>query len=141
MFSRTASRLGLVALCLGLASAFAVAADAPKAEKPAAVTAAKLAEAYVTDPAAFDKEYKDKVVEVTGLVELPKVDDRFNKKSYVTMAGFTKKGAGFPTIVRCEWAKGMEGLKPNQKVTIRGTVQAHEPTRAAAELQNCTLVK
>jgi hypothetical protein len=98
------------------------------------VTAVRIAQDYATDPAAFDKSYKDKVVVVTGKVELPKAHDVLAKKDWVTLVGFTKKGDPAGTVVRFEATKAFESLKAGQSVAVRGTVQGHDPTRLAVEL-------
>jgi len=109
--------------------------------KPLAVKAAKLAETYATDPAAFDKTYKDKTVEVEGVVETPKARDSLSKKDYVMLHGFRKKGDPGPTLVRCELTKDLEGLKPGQTVRIKGTCHGHSKTLLAAEIVDCKLLK
>jgi hypothetical protein len=109
-------------------------------DKEITVTAKKLAEKYATDPADFDKTYKDKVVEVEGVVETPKATETISNKNYVMLHGYTKKGDSFPTMVRCELSKELEGIKAGAKVTVRGTCRAHNKFVAAAEITNCKLL-
>jgi hypothetical protein len=116
-------------------------ATARAEDKPIVATAAKLAEAYATDPAAFDKTYKDKVVEVEGIVETPKAQDSISKKNYVMLHGFKKKGDPVPTLVRCELSEDLEGLKAGQTVGIKGTCRGHNKSLLAAEIVDCKLLK
>jgi hypothetical protein len=135
------SRGFLLLIVVGVFGSSQLAAATPAEDKPIAVTAAKLAEAYATDPAAFDKTYKDKVVEVEGVVETPKAQDSTNKKDYVMLHGFEKKGDVVPTLVRCELTKELEGLKAGQAVRIKGTCRGHKKTVLAAEIVDCKLIK
>jgi hypothetical protein len=139
--SATRSLRVLALVVLAVAAGTILATGARAEEKTDVIPAAKLAEVYATDPAAFDKTYKGKKLQVEGVVELPKAQDSISKKDYVMLKGFQKKGDSFPTLVRCEMTKDLEGLKAGQTVRVEGTCRGHVPTLAAAELTDCKLVK
>jgi len=133
--------LFLSALVFALCATLLLSGDARAEDKPIEIKAVKLAETYATDSAAFDKNYKDKVVEVEGVVDSPKVQDFTTKKNFVLLKGFQKKGDPIPTLVRCEMTKDLEGLKAGDKVRIKGTCRGYNKTVLFPEVGDCTLLK
>jgi hypothetical protein len=127
----------LTAFVVGLLAVGSLRAE----DKPIPVTAEKLAEAYATNPGDYDKLYKDKMVEVTGVVDIPKAEDVIAKKSWVMLKGFQKTGDPVPTAVRVEVGKDLENLKKGDKVTVIGTARAHNKFVFGADIVDAKIKK
>ena len=136
-----AYRALFVALALLGLSSLAGGRAARAGDKETVVKAADLARSYALDPKDFDRKYKDKTLIVEGVVETPAAKGALDKKTWVMLKGFAKKGDPVETLVRCEMTKELEGLRAGQQVRIRGTCHGHNQTVFAAELVNCKLEK
>ncbi len=129
-------------------AALIVGAGSTSAEKPKdkddgpVVTAEALTKEYATEPDAFDKKYKGKVVTVEGTVTIAATKlTSFDKVRYCVLGGYTKPGERFGYQVNCVRGAGFEGVRIGHKVRVRGTCQEHSKTRSAVVLQDCTVVK
>jgi hypothetical protein len=111
------------------------------ADEKIAVTAKKLAEDYATDPAAYNKKYKDKIVEVEGVVFLPDAKNKADEPGFVLLEGFHKKGDPVSTSVRFLVTDAFKGLKKGDKIKVKGKAQAHSDTVFGATLEDCALIE
>jgi hypothetical protein len=104
------------------------------------LTAQKLAQKYATDPKGFDAQYKDKVVEVEGVVQFPDVKESLSDAHWLTMNGYTKPGDNIDTIVRCKMIPAFADLRKGQKIKVKGKCQGYRDTVLAVSLVDCELV-
>ncbi len=117
-----------------------------KGEGPV-LSAEQFTKEYAEDPAEFDKKYKGKVVTIEGVVnsvavKVTSTGGAGPAKTYLMVAGYSKKGEPVPYSVRCEESgPDFEGVHTGHKVRIRGTAQGHSKTSYAAELRDCKVVK
>jgi hypothetical protein len=92
--------------------------------KPAlSVKAEELAKDYAVDPAAADKKYKDKILEVEG-----KIHDQYGKEvgpePSVVLWGYQEKPATVPQLVQCYFVPSLQekaaALKKGDTIKLRG---------------------
>ena len=132
--------LAAVGLAVLLTSSANRAADKEKGDAPV-VLAEALAKEYATDPDAFDKKYKGRVVTVEGMVTHITRPGPLDKEPFCVLAGYTKPGERFGVQVNCTIGAGFEGVRIGHKVRVKGAVEGHSKTRLAAVLKDCTVVK
>lgn len=135
-------RFAGAALAAALVAAWvALAGSAAAGEKEIAVTSEQLAKDYTAGAKTFNEKYKDKVVVVTGTVEIPEAKDTIGGKRWLMLHGFKKKGDPVETTVRFEYIDDFKGLKEGAKVTVRGKCLEHKDTVFAASVVDSKLVK
>jgi hypothetical protein len=126
------------ALALGYA---ALSGGAAPGDKEIVVNSEQLAKDYTAGAKSFNEKYKDKIVVVTGTVEIPEAKDTIGGKRWLMLHGFKKKGDPVETMVRFEYIDDFKGLKEGAKVTLRGKALEHKDTVFAASVVDSKVVK
>jgi hypothetical protein len=121
-----------------------------KPEKPLTVTAEEITKTYFTDQKAGDKEYKDKDIQIGGVVQHVRVEGKnpsstLPSEVHLTGAKVENPVGSDETTVSCMFPEHspdngkLEQLKKGQRVRIQGTCYGR--IGGFVQLEKCKLVE
>ena len=112
----------------------------------AKLSAADLCKAYVKDEGAADENFKGKIIEVTGVVVMPRQSGS-NNDVYFTVSGAGDDSRGSAPFLRCFLAADdltqNKGLAQGQKVTFHGFCEGRSvgTQQTLLDLKRCVITK
>ena len=126
----------VAALCLTITPACSI-SKVFVSQPPIRITAESLTSAYAEDELAADKKYKDKPLEVNGIIEQLIVTEK-GGRGILLKGGNTRYLSSVLCSITNEQGNTFEGLKEGQRVTVAGRCEGFL-LGMSVDLANCSI--